>query len=441
MQRTGGVCGFWSERNVGVKVNSIQEVVNKGLCISCGACSAASSLGRVKMQESVPRGMYFPTLSQKSPKWGRGTEFEVCPGKGYEIVEIGKDLFEDALAHDINLGRWIGAWASQATTESLMERASSGGVMTAIADYLLGKNFVQGVVVTRMTYGVGGPRPETIIATSRDELVSSQGSKYCPVPVLEIIHEIKRFHGKVLFIGTPCQIAGLRMLQRSDPTLLDKIPLTVGNFCGGFRDLRETNTLIKRSGLQPAEVTYFRYRGGGQPGTMAIKDTKGRSSFLSYPNYARMTGLAKNKRCRLCVDATAELADFACGDAWIPRFMNSGSPWSLVLTRSSYAEFLLQEMRLSGKLKLAEVTVAEIKKSQHDNLMSKKVRQAPRRRLFRLLGMELPKFESGYFKKTGGMILEARVQISHLFLSVLESLHLYSLFARAIGRYSKDQKK
>lgn len=421
-----------------VMLGSIQKVVRSNLCISCGGCCVVSPQGNVKMQEHTNLGMLYPALSPSACGWGNGIEYEICPGKGYEILQMGQDYFPNAPFHDIDLGRWFNVWAGHSLSDKITANASSGGLMTAIAEHLLIDGIVDGVVVTRIRYGFPGPRAETFIATSLEELISAQGSKYCPVPVLEIIPEIESFHGRVLFIGTPCQIAGLRMLQRISPSLREKIPLTMGNFCGGFRDLRETDTLIKRAGIHPSDVVRFRYRGGGQPGSMIIENSEYRRSELPYPGYARMTGYVKHKRCRLCVDATAELADFSCGDAWIPRFLNSGQAWSLVITRSESAEILLKKMVIQKKITLAEVTIDELKKSQYDNLNSKKVRQYARRKLYKMLTIQIPKYDGGFQVITGGVLYELRVLITHTIFYILEKFHIYPIIAKAIKRYPKD---
>ena len=418
-------------------MTTVQHVVTNGLCISCGACTAVRRGPPVSMRESSRAGMFFPAPPMETSDWGAGPEYEVCPGKGYPIDAMSRALFPDADEYDVDLGRWYRHLAVRTTDEEILAKASSGGIMTGIAAYLLEIGAVQGVIASRQIFGGRGPRVEPYIARSRAELLTSQGSKYCPVPVLEIVKEVYDFDGKLVFIGTPCQIAGLKLLQSQDPELLEKVPFTIGNFCGGFRDLRETDRLIERAGIEPKHVVGFRYRGGGQPGSMRIEDRDGRSAELKYPAYARMTGVTKHKRCRLCVDATGELADFACGDAWIPRFLESGHAWSIVLTRSRAADEILQTM-ISRKLAIAEaLTVAEMKASQRDNLTSKKGRQHMRRKLYAALGIRMPDFGGGYPEKGGGLLLEIRVLLSQTLFSSLEAFRLYPLFAKLIGRYPK----
>jgi coenzyme F420 hydrogenase subunit beta len=371
--------------------------------------------------------------------WGSGKEFDICPGKGYPIVKIAQYLFPDAPNFDTELGRWRVAYAARTTDEQIIRNASSGGVMTGIAAYLLESGIVDGVVTTKLKYGENGPRPKTTIVTKKQDLFQTQGSKYCPVTVFDTEPDIATFNGKLAFIGTPCQIAALRMLQQQDPSIGEKVILTIGNFCGGYRDLRETDKIIERAGFRKTKVSFFRYRGGGQPGSMLIKDRDCREVQLPYPQYSRMTGIVKYLRCRICVDATGELADISCGDAWIPRFLETKKGWSIVMARSELAEKILTKMQQTGDLCISDVSVQEIKASQYDNLNSKKKRQTARMKMFQLLGKKLPSFDGSYYPRTSNLLFELKVHLSHSVFATLEKIGLYKPFAKLIGRYPQEK--
>lgn len=416
-------------------LKSITDVVKSKLCISCGMCAAVSPSGCVKMKESHSSGLILPEIPISLDNTWTNYALDLCPGKGYPIIALAKKLFPDAPHSDPDLGAWHMAVAARCTDDRFLNNAASGGVMTGIAAHLLETGRIQGVVATKMSYGKPGPRTETFLARTVDDLLASQGSKYCPVPALEVLRRLLDLGNPVAFIGTPCQIAGIRMGQHMQSLPQDGIAFTIGNFCGGFRDLRETDTLIRRSGMHPEDVVSFRYRGGGQPGSMRIEDRKGKVVVLPYPEYVNRTGYVKLKRCRLCVDATAELADIACGDAWIPRFLESGKAWSLLLVRSTSAYIIIQEMISQGKLEISDVSVNEIKISQYHNLLSKKSRQAARRRLHRLLLSTVPEFDGGYPKNKGGLWLEMKVLLRHMIFSLAEKLHVFPLFAKLLKRY------
>lgn len=419
-------------------LNSIQEVVDAGLCISCGACAVAAEKP-VEMREL--HGMSVPDVTSTGADWGTGIAWRVCPGRGYNIAADAQARFPDAPHADLDLGRWHAAWACHATAPEILARASSGGVMTAVAAHLLDSGQVDAVAVTHMVPSPQGPRGQTRLATTPDELYEAQGSKYIPVPALEVVAQIRKFAGRVAFIGTPCQVAGLRLLQREDPALASKVVVTIANFCGGFRDLRETDRIIERAGHAPRDVVALRFRGEGQPGVMRIEDRDGRVSRLPYPDYVRATGITKHLRCRLCVDATGELADLSFGDAWIPRYLQSGSAWSLVLARTAEGAALLESMRVAGELVLDAVRVEEIRHSQAGNLESKKKRQGARRRLMGWLRVPLPNFDGGYAVTQGGLLFELRVLLSQILLTTLERLHLYPTVARLTGRWPLRPKK
>ena len=416
-------------------MKTIQDVVDNNLCVSCGACCFAEGSTIGTMVESSKKGIYEPKFHDQEMD-----VFDVCPGKGYPMVAMGEQIFSDVEHTDLELGRWKKAVVAHTTDEAVLKNASSGGVMTSIAKYLLEEKQVDGVVTTKLVYERNGPRPKSFIATSLEELLEAQGSKYAPVPIFEVLEELHSFDGKLLFIGTPCQIAALRLMQEKDPILKEKVPLTIGNFCGGYRDLQETDKIIERAGFKRELVTSFRYRGGGQPGSMLIKDTTGNTKELAYPGYARMTGVIKSLRCRLCVDATAELADFSCGDAWMPKYLESDKAWSIIMARSNKAVEILKAMDVSQAITQETVSMEDIKKSQAGNLISKKVRQESRMKLYSLLGYVLPQFDGGYYKNKKGFLLELKVHVSHSTFSFLEKIGLYKKVASLIKRYPKEKK-
>jgi coenzyme F420 hydrogenase subunit beta len=100
------------------------------------------------------------------------------------------------------------------------------------------------------------------------------------------------------------------------------------------------------------------------------------------------------KRCLFCIDATAELADFACGDAWVDRYLQDAFAWSIVLARSAAAEDVLRQMSSRGELKCDPISPEEVIRSQRSNLQSKKRRQRKRMALCRLLGVRVPVWDT-----------------------------------------------
>lgn len=143
----------------------------------------------------------------------------------------------------------LGTYAAVNPDESVRMQSSSGGVFTALAE----KTIDEGGVV----FGVGFDQHWTarhLYAETRDQLAALRGSKYVQSEVGDSYRQAEAFlksGRKVLFSGTPCQIAGLRRyLQREYDHLL-----TVDFVCHGtpspgvFRlYLKETIESIARQG-------------------------------------------------------------------------------------------------------------------------------------------------------------------------------------------------
>lgn len=415
-------------------MSGIESIVTKGMCISCGACAAAG----YKLKPFKNSGMIYPVATKHSDS---ELAFNVCPGKGYAIKSMSKKTKDDIVLDSIELGKYSTIGAVRSLDPTLQLNASSGGVMTAFSKFLLDTNVVSGIISTKMEYSSeNGPRPQPFIASNVEELLEGQGSKYCPVPLLTIGEKVKEFKGKVALIGTPCQIAGVKLLQKEGVTWADKIIITIGNFCGGFRDYRETDNIIARSGFSPKEVIDFRYRGSGQPGFMSIKSNNGRSHRHAYPEYARATGVMKNFRCKTCVDATAELADISFGDAWIKKFLESNNPWSLYITRNNFISQYWESFLSQRDVEHESVTEAEIIKSQIGNISSKKYRQKSRTKLYNIFGIDVPDFGNQELLGNNSILFEFKVLLSQFFFIMLERTGLYVWFSKLIKRYPKDFK-
>lgn len=375
------------------KLTNIDDVIRHGLCISCGACVSAAPEGTVEIISDETRGIYVPQWNLDYTATAGGAAFKVCPGKGLPIETMARELFGETPQQSYALGRYRSFMAARSTEDDIHTHASSGGVITAIAAHLLESGTVEGVTVSRFKYGAPGPRVESFIARSREDLISAQGSKYCPTITNAIIRECHQQGGAYLFSGTPCQVAALRLAQDHDPALKELFPLSVANFCGGYRDYRHLDGMIRYDGVDPSEVTAFRFRGGGQPGSMKFETQDDRTLTAPYPQYNARTRITKQKRCVYCIDATGELADFSCGDAWLDRLQTTDQSWSIILGRSEQAVRVLDEMTAQGKLAATEVTEDEICQSQRQNLASKKYRQHKRRQLSHCFGIVMPTWD------------------------------------------------
>lgn len=408
----------------------IQEIIKNDLCVSCGLCTLDGGAEMVQK-----RGVDIPFFDEPPSKQTDDFLSAVCPGRGYPLVETGRKLFESNTSeYDYRVGHYNAIGAARTLDKVLLKESTSGGMMPMLANWLIENKKVDGVLTVKFRYTENGPEPEPYIARTKEELTLSQGSKYRPVALFKNIDELLAFSGTLAVIGTPCQIAGIKQAQQQNQVLKDKIKYTIANFCGGYRDYRETERIFDINEVDRSKIEKFSYRGNGQPGTMSILQTEKPAIELKYPDYARLTGYIKYKRCKLCVDATGELADVSFGDAWLPKFLNTGNKWSFYISRSIEMREILEEIKALGTAEFQDITLDELLESQHGNLTTKKERQKSRFKLYRMMGKKIPEFDGGYNQNKENLKLELKVHITSNLMYLLEKMGLYLFFAKKTKR-------
>lgn len=406
----------------------IKEVIKKDLCLGCGICTYDGFVD--KMKYSPEKGMKLPVFDDSSTL---KIANQICPAGGYDIVKDAHDMYPNS-HYSIDLGFFKGLYAAHSNNKILLENASSGGVMTELLLFLLNNKIVDKVAVTKFIYTEDGPSTITILTNNIDEIIKSQGSKYCPVDISNVIKEIKKESGKIAYIGTPCQIAGIRQIQKLDRHFKEKVVLTIANFCGGFKSFKQIQKISQRHSVDYKNINFLRYRGGGQPGSMLISDKYGAHFEASYLKYGGFTGYSKLLRCHLCVDATGELADISMGDAWLDKYLTDVFPWSIVLTRSDFSMELINEMYTNKLINLEHVSQEDVCLSQSQNLHSKKKRQLSRFRFYKMLNYSIPVFDGGYYLSFSSLKTEFKVYFSHRFKELLEKCGLYKYFRIVIRK-------
>lgn len=409
-------------------MKSIEDVVKSDLCLGCGLCTIR---GNYIMNYSETKGKYIPSMVRQCDD----VELKICPGKGYNIKRGSAQLYSDNAEYSVDLGYVNNQFAVSSLSDRILQNASSGGVMTQIILYLLEKKIVDNVVVTKFIYTDNGVRTHTFFSNSAEKVLEAQGSKYCPVNMDSFIKELDSYkHNKFAFVGTPCQIAAVREIQQLDKAVRENLVLTIGTFCGGFKSYNNIRKLAQRNGVDYKNVVYFRFRGGGQPGSLLMNDVHGNSYNVDYPVYSGYTGYSKLLRCHLCVDATGELADISCGDAWLEEYIEDKKTWSIVLCRNRLATSVLQGMEAEHKIVLRGISNEKIGKSQRQNLKSKKYRYLSRNRLYRLLGYKLPFFDGGFHSVSDSLTTEMKIYMTHRIKELVEIMGLYNGFRKLIKK-------
>ena len=165
------------------------ELSSKQNCTGCSACANICPRGCIRMTADE-EGFLYPKINE-----------EMCMDCG--LCENVCPMLHKPQQHEL-----LAVYGAKNNDDAVRFTSSSGGMFTLFAEEIL----QQGGVV------VGAALDEQlnvqhVLVNSLDELPKLRGSKYVQSKIGKIYSEVRqilRAGRKVLFSGTPCQIAGLK---------------------------------------------------------------------------------------------------------------------------------------------------------------------------------------------------------------------------------------
>jgi len=184
------------------------QLVKRELCTGCGACYSICPVHCISMQED-PEGFLYPVIEKEKCTSCKKCE-NVCPA----IVQG-------------NERKPLSVYAAKNLNEEIRRQSSSGGIFTLIAESIIQKGGVVFGARFNGNWEVVHDYTET-----EEGLAAFRGSKYVQSRIGDTYLKAKDFllaGRKVLFSGTPCQIAGLKAFLQKDYDNL----LTVDLICHG----------------------------------------------------------------------------------------------------------------------------------------------------------------------------------------------------------------
>lgn len=272
-------------------------------CTGCGACSLRCPVGALEMKTDA-EGFIRPHLNfDQCIQCGKCTS--VCPViKGHESKKASFALR---------------AYAAYNKDESIVRNSSSGGVIPEFARWIIGE---KGIV-----YGVAFDEafePAFIGIENIKDISRIVGSKYVQCDAYPVFSEIENHlkeSRKVLFIGTPCQVAGLKAYLGKDYENLYRIDFV----CHGVPSPVYWNKYLssirsKYLNDEGIEEVQFRYK-DEWPGTKMRIRSKNRE-YIMNPNKdpyyeAFSKNLSLRQSCYACSFKDIKRgSDITVGDFW-----------------------------------------------------------------------------------------------------------------------------
>lgn len=257
-----------------------------------------------------------------------------------------------------------------AYSNKYQKNGSSGGMFSAIADYVLKANgYIYGAALTKEL------QCKHIEVSSKENMQPLRGSKYIQSDLENIFQQIKKRLQEnkiVLFTGTPCQVDGLySFLRHKDyPNLI-----TIDLICHGVPSQRAFDKWIKTIEYKKGKIDGFNFRkldGWSSPPRYI---QKGKSHSLRYDletyMYAFYEGYLFRESCYHCMYAnTIRKGDITLGDFW--SIGNYGKPFnkskrngiSLVFTNTAKGRQIMDNIK--GECYIEEREIKEAIYGQHN---------------------------------------------------------------------------
>ena len=354
---------------------SLDDIVESGLCTGCGICESLAGRQVVEMGMSAEQRLRPET---KSPVENHKLQkiMQVCPG----IAVHGPNTEKRVPFKKVNkiFGIINSSYRGWASNEKVRSHAASGGVLTALGMYLLESKKVEAILHVKASNK--NPLMSKIqVSTTPQQVYSGAQSRYGPAAPLKNILNILDEGRTFAVIAKPCDIGAIKNLERIDVRVKQQIPYTLTMFCGGLPSLRLPMGMLRHFDIHVDEVKQFRWRGEGWPGPTHIETYDGRIFNLTYEQSYFSDNVSwtydSQFRCKICPDAIGELADIVCPDGWI---MENGRPIyreapgvNIIISRTPRGDDLLQQAQSSGAVILKSFNEDELMTMHADHIPRK----------------------------------------------------------------------
>lgn len=341
------------------KKNNVGKVADQYLCSTCGGCSFICPEGAIKYKETAA-GYVLPEIDKKLCT-KCGLCLSVCPG-----IHFGETL-KNKLPDDPFVGKMKNCYLGKAIDEEIYDNSQSGGIVTALLTNALEEKIIQAAIVTSMEKG-NPPQVKAQLAKSRKDLVKAQKSKYCVVPLLEILREIDEERLDFGIVGLGCHMHGLINILDKKPMLKKKLKFKIGLFCERNMTRTGIDFLIKQSKFDKKQsMLHFKDKKvKGYPGHVKIFDDKGNVSTKQPSVRMAIKDFFTPIRCRLCFDKLNIFSDISVGDPWGIKKADHKTGESAIICRTTTGKKLLKQA-VEKKIQRKEINSRLIVNGQEIN--------------------------------------------------------------------------
>jgi coenzyme F420-reducing hydrogenase beta subunit len=384
----------------------------------------------------------------------------VCPFSGMEPDEdaIAQEHYRTNCTYHDRIGYYLSNYAGYVAEGEFRCNGSSGGLTTWIVNELYRRGLVNAVIHAQPMAREGALSPLFRMAVSRSEQEIRKGSKsrYYPMEMSQVLHEVQQRPGHYAVVGLPCFIKAIRLLARSDPRICKRVDYCISLVCGHLKSASFADMLAWQMGISPGELVSidFRRKIGGEPanhyGIQAVGRRGNNVGAVVRINddlygYNWGYGFFKYNACDYCDDVVGETADISIGDAWLSQYIGDSNGTNVVVVRRKELSEILQEAISAGRLCLEPISADAVAESQNAGLRHRREGLAYRLYLKDCLGLWRPKkrvsARVSHFDFRQQRIYELRMQLavrSHEAFQEAVATGDFQVFQQLMAPYLQD---
>ncbi|MBI4300625.1 MAG: Coenzyme F420 hydrogenase/dehydrogenase, beta subunit C-terminal domain [Chloroflexi bacterium] len=263
--------------------------------------------------------------------------FKACPRLNLNTEHITELAFGYSNPPSFNeaFGNYLSVLAVHSAKPAIRERGQDGGLVSGLILWMMEKGLAKGAVVAQRTVAWDG---KPTIATTPEEVLAGAGSVYTYVPNSLALLDAKKLEDLV-FVGTGCQVTGVRQLQAAKSKALRNavkpVGLTIGLFCTkaytyeGLMRQKVQGEL----GISADEIAKMNIKKGNVHVTLRSGEDVA-IPLKEVNDYTR-------EGCLKCPDFSAEYADISVGGL-------GQEGWSFIILRTELGQSIFDKAAREG---------------------------------------------------------------------------------------------
>ncbi len=342
-------------------MSKIKNFVSENNCCGCGICSVACPHDAIVIELNEQLS-YRPVLNEEKCT-NCGICLNVCSFSEANLsIRAQKATNSNGYYGFDTTNMYLQGYENN---DDLYMKSASGGLLSALANYLLENKKVDAILHAGSCFE-NGEKPLAICKISRKthEINQTRGSFYGPIEFSSSILQINNSPDiqKVAIICTPCVASSIKLLREKRPKVANKLTYVFTLMCGhnasGKHGLLMVNDFPE---LQSPRKLYMREKEGFLKKDSYNISAESNGEKIIKPIESRFKPLWRGfwnaeSMCLKCVDFPGNDSDASFKDAWRLQPIKYYKGESAVVVRNPEIKQILEEMTLRQQIVTREIS-------------------------------------------------------------------------------------